>query len=272
MPEGFFSISDYKMIILLVFEERQARRKQYSMRAFARDLGMRQSTLSGVIRGVHGMSPDTAREISLKLGFSKREADYFIALVESKHARSKVAKTRAKSKIEKLSANRAATTLQEESSYFLSSWYFPAALELVTLGGPKTDAQFISKRLKITLSQATEALAVLQQLKLIKKTENGFIREQEHLSAVGKAPSKTLRNFHKQILDLGKKAIEEQSIENRKFLSSTFSFDSSKTERARAWLHDMYQTFLNEFAAGGTSDSVNAVGIQFFRLDQEVVK
>jgi uncharacterized protein (TIGR02147 family) len=270
--DGFFSNTDYVSILAHAFELRASRRKNYSIRAFARDLGIKPSNLSGVLRGVHGMSGELAREVSVKLGFTKRESDYFVALVESRHSRSKLAREKAKAKIQKLASSRQTTKLEKESTHFLSTWIYPAALELITLCGPKTNAELIAKKLKIVLKEAEQALAVLIQLRLVKETSQGLVRVEEHLSAVGNTPSATLRGFHKQIMDLGKRAIEEQKIENRKFMSATFSFDSKKTEEARAWLDEMYENFLNNFAGAGSSDSVNAVGIQFFRVDNEVSK
>jgi uncharacterized protein (TIGR02147 family) len=267
---SFFSNTDFRQVLIDAYEERSARRKSYSIRAFARDLGIRHSTLSAIMRGLHGMSGNLAREISAKLNLSKRETEYFVALVDSKHARSKLVRDEAKQKLLKLTSARAPEKIID-SAHFLSTWVYPATLELVSLGSSRVDADFISKRLKISKPKAEEALMLLLSLGLIKKMDSGFARVKEHLVATGNTPKPILRQFHKQILDLGKKAIDEQPIEQRRVLSATFSFDSRKTEKARAWLYDVYQNFLNEFATGGTSDSVNAVSMQFFRVDHKEV-
>ena len=86
---------DYLEIIKDEFGSRIESNPSYSMRAFARDLEISPSRLSEILNGRGGMSSVMAQKIASKLGLQRSEIDYFKALVERRHGRSKKVKMNA---------------------------------------------------------------------------------------------------------------------------------------------------------------------------------
>jgi uncharacterized protein (TIGR02147 family) len=264
---SFFKFSDFREVLRWAYDERKERRKSYSIRAFARDLGIKDTTLGGVLRGRYGISAQTAKQFSLKLKFNKRQTEFFVALVESQHARTKIERESAKETLRKFDNTKALTPIDPASYSYLEKWFYPAALEAISVHGPKISSLKLAQVLKISEKDAKAATQVLLSLKLIEETPAGYVRTQQHLEAEAVGSSSVLRNFHKQMLEIAKEAIEQQPLAKRKNLSTTFSIESSRVENARAWLEKMHQKFIDEFASNGTADKVYACSSALFQLD-----
>src|SRR4051812_21328836 len=94
---------DYRRFFRDACEDRCQRNSRYSLRAFARDLGISAPRLSKILNGRHGLSVEAASEIARRLGLSESEQDLFMALVESEHGRAAVTRSLAKKRAGELS-------------------------------------------------------------------------------------------------------------------------------------------------------------------------
>ena len=85
-----FSSEDYRHILRLELKRRKALSPKYSMRDFAKDLGLFPSHMSYVLRNKKGLSRKSGRRIARRFAFTSRETQYFSLLVCLKSARSKL--------------------------------------------------------------------------------------------------------------------------------------------------------------------------------------
>ncbi len=76
---GTDKIADFRGMLRAELGRRQVKNPAYSMRAFARDLGLSASGLSEVLSGKHSLSLRRAVIVSQRLGLSGHESDDFIA-------------------------------------------------------------------------------------------------------------------------------------------------------------------------------------------------
>lgn len=83
---------NFRDILKAELEKRQLRNPRYSLRSFARDLGLSAPRLSDVLRGRYGLSRGVAESLAEKLKLPEEEAAYFCDLVEASHGRSRHAK------------------------------------------------------------------------------------------------------------------------------------------------------------------------------------
>src|SRR4051812_32553988 len=80
--------------------ERRARANlRYSLRAFARDLGMPPSRLSDVLNGVHGISPQRGETLAKKLKLDGLVREEFVASVIAAHGRSATQRSAARTRL-----------------------------------------------------------------------------------------------------------------------------------------------------------------------------
>ena len=90
-------LNDYRVILKNEFEKKKSSSKDYSLRAYARDLGMSFAHLSEVLNYRSGLSRKSAGLIADKLGIKSDDKDFFCDLVSAQHARGKNEREQAKS-------------------------------------------------------------------------------------------------------------------------------------------------------------------------------
>ena len=223
MKEG----SEYRDILKNKLEERCQKNPNYSLRAFARDLGLRPEMLSRVINGKRGLSEQTAKNVSTKLGFSPKEAQYFSLLVMESDARSKKKRILA---VAKLSQHRFSQNkdclLNQDVFKVIADWYHFAILELTQLKSFKNDPYFISKKLEINVKVAESAIERLIRLKLLIIDKNGCLQASDEFTDVlSGPPSDAVKKFHEQILRKTLLALNSQPVTQRDFSTTILAFD-----------------------------------------------
>jgi uncharacterized protein (TIGR02147 family) len=163
--------TDFRNILLGELETRCTHRPRYSLRAFARDLQMSPSRLSGVLTGKFGLSREAAELIAKRLGYSKDETTRFCDLVEARHARGKVKRDLARERISKTKGFYKNVGL--DGFKLISDWYHFAIMELSLVEGFKSDAKWIAKRLGISIHEVTAAIERLKRLDLVEDKKMG---------------------------------------------------------------------------------------------------
>ncbi|MCB0420878.1 MAG: TIGR02147 family protein [Bdellovibrionales bacterium] len=154
---------DYREILINEFEQRQLNNRQYSLRAFARDLKLSPSRLSEILRGKQGLSRDRAKSVAKLLGYDNKGQTYFCDLVALQHARSALEKEQAHKRLENQNHLDNIRILRSEFQY-ISRWYDLALRRLTKVKGFQSDPKWIAHRLGIT------EIEVLNSLDRLKKS------------------------------------------------------------------------------------------------------
>jgi uncharacterized protein (TIGR02147 family) len=234
---------DYRLILKQALEERLNKNPSYSLRAFARDLKVSASHLSGVLRGKLGLSRESAKNVGKILGMTKTEVEDFVDLVDAKHARSINLKKMALKRIRDKSKLKKQTPIHLNQFQYISDWYHFALLELLYLREFKPDIAWMAHHLKITLTQAKDAIAHLKRLNLIKESL-GTLKSTEDWSEVqGDIPSSSIRNFHRDILKKALQALDQQTIKQRDARSTVMAVRREKLEEAKHFLRQFHDEF-----------------------------
>ena len=92
---------DYREIIKAEFLRRRAKDPFYSLRSFAKDLGLFPSHLSDVLKSKRGLSKNNAFDIASALGLKTFAAQKFRFMVSAQSGRSKIERTLAKQGLKK---------------------------------------------------------------------------------------------------------------------------------------------------------------------------
>lgn len=267
--KDFFDYDDFRAVLTAEYEKRRGGRNSYSLRAFARDLDLKPSTLVDSLNGHIAFSMTTANKVASKLRYSEKKQKFFCDLISSKHARSKSERESASLRLQKYRALPDYLKLSADALELCSKWYYVAILELITLKEGLVTAGTIAKSLGITTVEASDALDRLCRANIISKQKRIYVRSANYYLAESATPSEVIRSFHKQMLDLAKAAIDAQPIAERQYMSSIFSFDSSRTEDARKAIEKFHFEFFREFEEGRSADSLYGVTFQLFRIDQK---
>lgn len=258
----------YREILKEEFDLRSKRNPSYSLRAFAQALEFPVSKLSEVLNGKRGLSSQSAEKISKKLQLSKTEAEFFIKSVQSLHGRSQTTRVLAKSELKRLAHLQSHKEIELEKFKVITHWVHFAIMELSTLPSFRSDHLWIAKRLKVESKLIDEAIERLLKLKLMARDKKGrYFQTEEDLATVSDIPSKSIRAYHHQMLELAKTSLEVHKVTERDFSSLSFAIDSSRIDEAKKVLRKFRRKFVKDFSTNPENDRVYALNLQLFPLD-----
>jgi uncharacterized protein (TIGR02147 family) len=261
---------DYRELLKRELENRLRRNSGYSLRAYARDLGLQPARLSSILSGKKGLSRTSASAIAQRLGLSERETTLFVAEVESRHSRSKSAKRLASTRLKEIIEKHPARSLSLDAFQLISDWHHLAIVELLKWNDAVHEAKWIAKRLGISPIQAKEALARLLRLGLIRavKEAKGTRYEPvlETVLSPDGTPSDAVKKFHEQILRKAIDALYLQPVGERDFCAQISSIRASDLPAIRRETRDFFDRIEAKFANAPDGDRIVCISNQIFNL------
>jgi len=199
---------------------RQARNPLYSLRSFARDLGISATALSQVLSGKRDFSKNNAIKVADNLGFSPRER---LSLFNS------IKKKRDPFEDDNIDE------LTEDTFKFISQWYYVAILTYAEKKNCPSDPIFFSDKLGIKKKVVVAALERLVRLGYLKIENETLIRIPGDLRSSIDLPSEIFRRYHRQNFDLASQAMDYLPVEARarEVSSITFLANPESIERIK---------------------------------------
>ncbi|HVK60688.1 MAG TPA: TIGR02147 family protein [Bdellovibrionales bacterium] len=261
---------DFRSFLVQALKTRQEKNANYSMRAYARDLGISPQKLNQVLTGRSGLSPRSAEQIAKRLSLPQNETDIFVALVEAKHHRSKFARAAALERIEELRSDMSVQTIEANELKSMSDWYHWAAYVLVDLAAFRPDYDWIAGHLGITPALARKAYDDLFSLGLIRQEENGrWVRDAAKFQLRSRQPSAELRNFYRQLWDIAERTLDSKPMAERDFSAIMLSVGLDDLEFVKQEI-DVFQKSLIEKISRrpGNAEAVYGLALQFFPVAQ----
>ena len=254
----------YQDFLLEEFRSRRGRNPQYSLRAFARDLGMPASKLSQNLRGLCGISVAKAEALAGRLQMRDEEKHLFLALVESQHARSRVARAQAEALLTRIREERLDVISLEKFSA-VRDWYHFAILELTGVKGFRSDANWIAQKLGLDVAHVEAAVRRLINLGLLSVDGEAWVPRGQDLEYAGEVSAPTVREHHKQLMSKAVVALETVPLDAREFGTVTFAVDRALLPELKTLVRD-FQHQVNRLGHRGERDSVYALTVQLFPL------
>lgn len=261
---------DYRRILKSELEERILRNSSYSLRSFAKDLGVQAPKLSEVLNYKKGISESVAEKVCDKLTLNKSEKKKFILSVLSQHSRSPAKKERAQFDLLNELRSEEKNYLKEDQFKLISSWYHYAILELLCTKEIFKSENEISRRLGLSAFQVKTAIERLINLGLVIINKDQSFKVTSETSFTSKdVPSKALKSHHESHLDLAKKALYEQEVNQREISSTTLAFKQEKIQEVKTMMRDFRKKIAAMADNTSDNDSVYLLSTLFFRLDKE---
>lgn len=224
------------------------RNPNYSLRSFAKALGISPASLSQILSGKRPITERSRILLGSALGLSD---DRLRALDR---------RTEENSDFQQIALDEFAA---------ISDWYYYAILELTHTRGFRSDAAWIARCLGITKSEVNNAVERLVRLELLDVDK----RPWKDLSDSGKMThltkgmtSTAARKYQVQLLELSKAAVQEIALSNRSHTSATFAFDVDDIESAIERLNEFRRSFAREFQPRKKGGQVYQLQISFFPL------
>ena len=235
------------------FEARASRRNGYSLRAYARFLGVEAPSLSSVLKGNRRLAKSKIEKVADRLNLSPHERVQFI----SSNLGKSTLPTDESPKREKLDP--------EVHFRIIAEWEHYAILSLIETRDFKPQSPWIAERLGISDLRARICIQNLLEARLIKMDGTTILLNQQGLETTEDVPSQAIRKARKQDLDQAMDAIEEVSVHLRDLSSCTMTVDINDLEDLKKMIRDFRRKFMSR-AESKKGNEVYKLALQFFPM------
>ncbi len=254
-------IDDYRMWLVRELTERTRRNPSYSLRAFARSLGVSAPSLSQVLSGKRPLSRKAALRIIDRCELSPEQGKAFLMSALGEDWRSALQKMESEPELPH-------QELQIETYRMIADWYHYAILSLGDIAGNVATPEWIAERLGIAPKVASQAFQRLEKLGLLKRRGRGFYQCAKPLSASTHTDlAGALRKYHHQNLRLAEAALDHGEVPLNGFSAMTMAVDESRLEEAR----DLIKKFRRKLCAlleSGDRQRVYTLAVQLFPVSK----
>jgi uncharacterized protein (TIGR02147 family) len=226
-----FTFVDHRAYLRALYERGKQRGLGY--RAFSKRAGLGSPNyLKLVIDGERNLTPEMARRFARAAALDDDAALYFEDLVAFCQAKSSKERSERYGRLLRFRQFRRAHRLERSQDAYHSKWYLPAIRELVGCRAFREDVAWIAAQLvpAISASEAAQALKVLCELGLLRRTAQGVLERTDQLVV---APPETrsthLASFHRTMMQHAAESIDRVPREQRDLTALTLRIPSSAT-------------------------------------------
>lgn len=244
----------HRTLLLDEFASRKGRNPRYSLRAFARDVGISPTSLSQVLSEKRKLSKKNILRIAERLALSPQEVANLLSHI-TRNEPNNVEQS-------------AFLQIQDDTFRMMSDWYYFAILSLSRLPTNKANPDWVAKRLGISAVEAATAVERLQRLGFLEVAKGKLRRTAAPLTTTTDIPSAALRKFHKQNLRLAELAIEQEPIQRREVTSITMAIDPALLPSAKKRII-AFRNKLCDFLESGSAKEVYTLALQLFPLTKK---
>ena len=228
---------------------RLSRNPRYSLRAFARQMGMAPSALSEILRGLRPLSFKAATRISDRLLLSPVERESLL----------RVTRQRRPTNLKRL-------RLENDAFSVIADWHHFGILNLASLPEFVLTSESVSQRLGISAQEGTEAIARLERMHLLEKREGRYHRVSDQVLAESASHHSALKRHHQQFLHRAERSLFSDPVPEREFTSITVAADPRNLEQVKAEV-TAFAERLSRTLGSGNQTRVFGIGIQVFPMD-----
>jgi uncharacterized protein (TIGR02147 family) len=232
------------------FLRRKRDNKNYSLRAFAEYLEVPPGRLSEILSGKRPISKKVRIKISERLGLKGIED-----LLEAP-LRSLAFSERADYHF-----------LTDDVFSVLADWYHFAILSLMDTKDFQADPKWISKRLNISVLEATEALSRLKKVGAIVVNGKKINKTNKNIRTATDIESQALRLSHRQSIEQALLALNEVPLEFRDITGITMAIDLKKLPLAKKIINN-FRLKMSDVLETGNQTEVYNLNIQLVPVSQ----
>ena len=166
----------------------------------------------------------------------------------------------------RISASTKKATVDLETFKAISEWYHYPIMELTKLNNFVLTPHSASLALHIPLSDAKKAFDRLVFLGILREHKNTFIKIKKVIESTSDLPSFYIRKHHHQMIEKGRRALEEQNLFEREISSMTIAINQNQLPEVKKRIQK-FKKKLSEFLDDKSpKDKVYQCNIQFFNL------
>ena len=203
------------------FQQRKQNNPCYSLRAFARDLGLHSGTLSSILQDRRKIPIHLVDNLSEKLTSLSSHRE----ILKTELQRAKKAKVKT-FKFDKIVDERNAENIVIDGVYF-------TLLSLFNCSNFRSDIAWIASRLDVTQNKVKEVLGDLVKASLVSVVDGQYKMNKHAHATRDDVSSEVLKRAHEAILSVAANKLRTVEVSKRDFTSIKFPCDPSKMAEAK---------------------------------------
>lgn len=225
-----------------------------------------------ITSGRRNITQDQIQVFLRLMELSEIEERYFHDLVISDQADSEEQRQAALDRISSAQRLYNATSLEGAQYQYLTNWYCPAIREMALRTDFQPNATWIVDNIfpPISVEQANDALALLQDLGLLTLTSNGVTVQDISITTPMQVTGMAVHRYHQQMLELAKGSIGDFEEDQRHVLGVTVSIPKNLRMAVKEELNQMAARLLDLCdGAEGDKDDTIQLGLYMFPLNRD---
>jgi uncharacterized protein (TIGR02147 family) len=252
----------FRLYLQIELGRRCARSPRYSLRAFAKYLGVNHATLSQILRGKRPLTARTVNKIGVRLGLEQNVIDNYVANL---HLADPLCEN---------SSLREVHQLAHDAAFLISDWHHYAILELMQLDDFKPDTRWIARVLGLSFDEVNVALTRLVRLGLLEMTSRDRWTDQSGNAALGVEgfTQATIQRLSEQVRRLFLAAMEAGAARHWEHTSTTLAIHTAYLPAVRSLLAKLRRDLFALLDQEGPRNDVYQVEISLFPLTKPTKK
>lgn len=270
-PISVYNYESSQLFLVDMVRELQHSDPTLSVRALAKRMGMKSHTLLlMMLQGKRPLRVKHAPVLAKGFGLSSQERLYFQALIQFNSAEDLEEKQLCRVWLSDLHPAQPLRIKQLDEFEVVSNWLHMAILALSRTKNFVPTAEAITRRFgkSTNVAETRSALERLKSLGLIEYDESGsFKPTYNKVTTADDIANIGARTYHRGIMKLADKALDDVPLERREFQSFSISIPDSKIGLAK----EMIRKFRTQFAMAmgeEEGDQVFQMNIQLFQLTE----
>jgi uncharacterized protein (TIGR02147 family) len=150
---------DFRLFLQERFRAAARRNARFSLRAFARQLGVNHSTLSQILRGKRKLTPSSIHSLGQRMGLPNDAIQTYAGALKSL------------SEFDQTNNQTRSVQFDLDTFHLVTVWYHQAILELTHTRSFRTDSRWIAKTLGLTVDEVNVAVQRLLRLGLLEMSK-----------------------------------------------------------------------------------------------------
>jgi uncharacterized protein (TIGR02147 family) len=241
--------------VRIILQKELARRcetnPRYSLRAFAKALGISHPLLSLVLSGKRKLSKKSALKVAEKLPLLPYERQFFLGEMEFEEG-----------------APKEHHQLDLDTFSIISDWFHYAILSLLDVRGARFEAGWIARRLNINIHEAKDAMERLVRLGLVEQQGQCWKQTGLPLKVENAISTAASQKYHRQLMQKAVYSLENDSRELQNFSSMTLSMDPEMMSYAIEKIKKFRRLLADELEKAKPGKEVYSLNIQLFPISR----
>lgn len=257
---------DYREILKHEFTERVKRNPRFSLRAFAKLIGLAPARVSDILLYKKGMSSQIAKEVANALQFSEKDAEYFSTLVESLHARNPQKRSEASLLAKKFIKSHQTLFLQVDAFEMISDVNYLALIQLIKIQKNLCTNESLALEMNLSENEVENMLTRLARLELVSKENKSHRVLHETIVTPDNIASETSKNIHQQILNKAMTSLKTQSIDERDFCATVMPLNPKNVATIQKSIREFISRLMDEHSSASEGSKVYCYSSQLFKM------